>query len=761
MITQIGNIVGVIVVMSLSGGALALLLALLKPLIRNRLPKSAQYYIWLVVLAALLIPVSELIVMPDSPANIQLAPIHAVVKQGINIVETEMNTPPSKADDGASRITSGDTSTDLSVNPAAVQGAAQEVAPATAQEAAPAATQEAAPTAAQEAAPATVQEAAPAAVQEAAPAAVQEAAPAAVQEAAPAAAQEAAPAAVQEAAPATAPMRIPAYIPIALFIVIYPLVAIIIMLYNILSYIRFVGKIRRSRTRARKDELYDYVGLCGDAMPPRLYRSTLAVTPMLIGFFKPEIILPDREYSDAEFQSVLRHELIHLRRRDIVVKWLSVTVCALHWFNPAVWLARREIDHACELSCDEAVIRDLDSNGKQDYGNTLIAVAADTNASRPVLSTTMCEEKKALKERLHSIMMHQKLTWAVRFISVAAVVASVCIVCILGAGAKPLPVEATNPAPYIEPGDEPSEDPSKEPSEEPSKELSQKLSEEPAEEPSKESSEEPFEEPSEKSSEELPENYSKESSNEPNEEPSKAPSGGADNIYNIDTEEFYMAFFEEITNLEVKTSIPAVIMRFHGYVQTINPDAFTNIVVTRDGTVVNNPISFNGVTSHFVWSNEEVTDFYFVFKHEINEPGRYSLTGRYGGMLFEVYDKIIEKPVGDAPADPAALQEVRFAYYPDHSDNPKRVAEVGFCFKGIQQSFYESDLTDLKLTRNGSEVKFSFQPQVFRYLETEGSSVVTMFYLLFLGSGFSTPGTYQLTGNYRGTAFASIEISIP
>ena len=58
---------------------------------------------------------------------------------------------------------------------------------------------------------------------------------------------------------------------------------------------------------------------------------------------------------------------------------------------------RREVDRACELSCDEAVIRNFDNDGKKDYGNTLISVASDSKTPRAVLSTTMCEEKKNLK----------------------------------------------------------------------------------------------------------------------------------------------------------------------------------------------------------------------------------------------------------------------------------------------------------------------------------------------------------------------------
>jgi len=73
------DVISTVLIMSLSGGILALLLFVLKPLVRDRLPKSAQYYLWLVVFAALLLPVSVIVVLPgDSP--LPVAPVQSVVE---------------------------------------------------------------------------------------------------------------------------------------------------------------------------------------------------------------------------------------------------------------------------------------------------------------------------------------------------------------------------------------------------------------------------------------------------------------------------------------------------------------------------------------------------------------------------------------------------------------------------------------------------------------------------------------------------------
>jgi hypothetical protein len=76
---------------------------------------------------------------------------------------------------------------------------------------------------------------------------------------------------------------------------------------------------------------------------PALVKSPAAGTPMLLGAFRPVIVLPEREYSADELENILRHELAHLRRRDIIYKWFAAAVTALHWFNPLMIPLRREL----------------------------------------------------------------------------------------------------------------------------------------------------------------------------------------------------------------------------------------------------------------------------------------------------------------------------------------------------------------------------------------------------------------------------------
>ena len=165
-------------------------------------------------------------------------------------------------------------------------------------------------------------------------------------------------------------------------------------------------------------------------------------TPMLLGLFRPKIIVPCCAYVQSgrggELRDILRHELTHFRRHDLLYKWAVIVVSSVHWFNPLLFWIRKEISRACELSCDETVIRDMSTIEKQRYGEMLLALSGDRRLSTGIPATTLCEEKKQLRERLLSIMRYRKRTAGTVVLSVLALaVLTGCASVLGGTSAKP------------------------------------------------------------------------------------------------------------------------------------------------------------------------------------------------------------------------------------------------------------------------------------------------------------------------------------
>lgn len=135
-----------------------------------------------------------------------------------------------------------------------------------------------------------------------------------------------------------------------------------------------------------------------------LWKYSRAASPMLIGFFKPVIVLPKEEYSRDELFFILKHELIHYKRHDIWLKLLLVVAKGIHWFNPVVWVMQKEAVIDMEMSCDERVIKNADYVMKKAYTETLLSTIHRQYAGQTLLSTQFKGGKQIMKKRFKNIL---------------------------------------------------------------------------------------------------------------------------------------------------------------------------------------------------------------------------------------------------------------------------------------------------------------------------------------------------------------------
>lgn len=129
--------------------------------------------------------------------------------------------------------------------------------------------------------------------------------------------------------------------------------------------------------------------------------SAYVHSPMLIGFFKPKIVIPKVEISACDYRLALRHELTHHTQKDAWCKLLAVLVNSLHWFNPVTYFVVRNIGEACEYACDEKVTRDMEWEEKKRYGNMILHFVSHAS---PALSSSLARNKKQLFRRFELIM---------------------------------------------------------------------------------------------------------------------------------------------------------------------------------------------------------------------------------------------------------------------------------------------------------------------------------------------------------------------
>ncbi len=159
-----------------------------------------------------------------------------------------------------------------------------------------------------------------------------------------------------------------------------------------------------------------------------------AGSPMVIGFRKPVLVLPTEQYSAEELFFILKHEMIHLKRGDICVKLLLVMANAVHWFNPVIWMMRREAAVDMELSCDERVTQGLDDAVRKAYTETLLSVLQKGFVRKTVLSTQFYGGTKIMKRRFQNIWIKNAKKNGI-FVLICAVILTISLGTLVGCSA--------------------------------------------------------------------------------------------------------------------------------------------------------------------------------------------------------------------------------------------------------------------------------------------------------------------------------------
>ena len=244
----------------------------------------------------------------------------------------------------------------------------------------------------------------------------------------------------------TAAMREPFNKYVCLFF-IWSALALVLFVRKVTVYQGFIQYIKAGNKEVSDIKILNLLSDCEEKLNIKtrveLSRNSLIASPMLIGFFRPRIILPVGELEDKELSYIFVHELTHYKQRDMFYKWLIQIVVCVHWFNPFVYLLEREVNKSCELSCDEKVLSVLDEKAKREYGDTLISFLKSNNLYKNSLaSVTLTEGAEQLKERLGAIMKFRKKSKVV--IAITSIFTVAVCVCFFVTGAYAAPSVAND-----------------------------------------------------------------------------------------------------------------------------------------------------------------------------------------------------------------------------------------------------------------------------------------------------------------------------
>ena len=206
---------------------------------------------------------------------------------------------------------------------------------------------------------------------------------------------------------------------------------VLILLWFIYKNVKFRKTLRNNRIEEISGELKDlYLQLCKErkVKPVSVYFTDPVPGACLVGVFKPYIVLP-LITAPQDVKNVLTHEVCHLKNKDHLWGVLRLFCCAIHWFNPLVWIAASMSRTDSELRCDDRVTAVMDEQERKDYANVLVYAAA--RKSMPgigVMATGMTMTGKRLKNRVLGVIQNRKPIRAFAFVFMA-----VAFTCLVGA----------------------------------------------------------------------------------------------------------------------------------------------------------------------------------------------------------------------------------------------------------------------------------------------------------------------------------------
>lgn len=182
------------------------------------------------------------------------------------------------------------------------------------------------------------------------------------------------------------------------------------LLYQGLSYALFRRTVRRWK---RDVSRADYAFLLSDTArdlgvsAPEMIVCEAISTPAVTGLLRPRLLLPHERYDVQELRYILRHELCHLKRRDMLLKLVLLAANAMHWFNPVVYLMLRQADEDIELACDSAATDGLELPERAAYSRTLLAAVQSSVRALPA-TTCFGGTVERLKRRITNVLGAQK-----------------------------------------------------------------------------------------------------------------------------------------------------------------------------------------------------------------------------------------------------------------------------------------------------------------------------------------------------------------
>lgn len=191
----------------------------------------------------------------------------------------------------------------------------------------------------------------------------------------------------------------------------FPAIGIILLLRGVVSHYRFAWMLWSLPAVTDRETIDCLLRVCDDVgvgRRPKLKEVPTLDAPAMFGLVRPTVCLPvdwREKLTMEQLEWVLRHEVAHIRGRDGLLLFIATMAKSVHWFNPLSWVAVSKLQHSMERAADELATLHLKETQIREYGELLLRFAAGQPGTRrrPVVGLLAMAAPKDLSRRIGSL----------------------------------------------------------------------------------------------------------------------------------------------------------------------------------------------------------------------------------------------------------------------------------------------------------------------------------------------------------------------
>lgn len=138
-----------------------------------------------------------------------------------------------------------------------------------------------------------------------------------------------------------------------------------------------------------------------------------------MGFRRPILLLPEKEYSENVLKFIFLHECHHIRQKDTLYKLFWVLMQSLLWFQPLIYLLAALGNRDVEVACDEAVVEGRDMEARKEYGYALLECLRQGRERGQAYSAYFYHGKRLMEARIGAIMREDRKWDRLAYVGIA------------------------------------------------------------------------------------------------------------------------------------------------------------------------------------------------------------------------------------------------------------------------------------------------------------------------------------------------------